>query len=111
MTYALLVYSTPGSHDLPEDQMAAVIKEYEALRAEPGYIGSGQLHPAETATTLRQANGQTLITDGPFADTKEVLGGFYLFDVADADAALAIAQRIPVLRLGGSVEVRPLVQG
>jgi hypothetical protein len=110
MHYALLVYATPGSHDLPEDQAAAVLKQYEALRDEPGYISSGQLHPPETATTLRQANGQMLATDGPFADTKEVFGGFYLFDVADVDAALAIAERIPALRLGGSVEVRPLVQ-
>jgi hypothetical protein len=110
MKYALLVYSTPGSHDLPEDQMAALIREYEALRDEPGYVTSGQLHPAETATTVRRHDGQTLTTDGPFADTKEVFGGFYLFDVADVDAALAIAEQIPVLRLGGSVEVRPLVE-
>jgi hypothetical protein len=63
------------------------------------------------ATTLRQSNGETLSTDGPFADTKEVFGGFYLFDVDDVDAALRIAERIPALRLGGSVEVRPLVEG
>jgi hypothetical protein len=110
MKYALLVYATPGSHDLPEDQAAAVLTEYEALRDEPGYISSGQLHPAETATAVRRHNGQTLTTDGPFADTKEVFGGFYLFDVADVDAALAIAERVPALRLGGSVEVRPLVE-
>ncbi len=110
MKYALLVYSEPGTHDLPEDQMAEVLGEYEALRDLPGYIASAQLHPPEMATTLRRSNGQTLTTDGPFADTKEVFGGYYLFDVADVDAASAVAERIPALRLGGSVEVRPIVE-
>jgi hypothetical protein len=110
MKYALLVYSEPGTHDLPEDEMATVLSEYMALRDEPGYLDSAQLHPAEMATTLRRQNGQTLTTDGPFADTKEVFGGYYLFDVADVDAALAIADRIPAVRLGGSVEVRPIME-
>jgi hypothetical protein len=110
MKYALLVYSEPGTHDLPEDEMATVLSEYIALRDEPGYLDSAQLHPAEMATTLRRQNGQTLTTDGPFADTKEVFGGYYVFDVADVDAALAIAERIPAVRLGGSVEVRPIME-
>jgi hypothetical protein len=111
MKYALLVYSEPGTHDLPGDQMASVLAEYEALRDEPGYLASGQLHPPDMATTLRRENGQTLVTDGPFADTKEVFGGYYVFDVPNVDVALALAERVPVLRLGGSVEVRPLVEG
>jgi len=110
MKYALLVYATPEAHDLPEDQMAAVMADYEALRAEPGYITSGQLHPADTATTVRSRDGQAFTTDGPFADTKEVFGGFYLFDVGDVDAALGLAERIPAVRLRGAVEVRPLVE-
>jgi hypothetical protein len=110
MKYALLVYSEPGTHDLPDDEMATVLSEYIALRDEPGYLDSAQLHPAEMATTLRRENGQTLTTDGPFADTKEVFGGYYVFDVADVDAALAIAERIPAVRLGGSVEVRPIME-
>ena len=110
MKYAMLVYSEPGSHDLPEDELTKVYGEYVALRDEPGYLGSGQLHPPETATTLRQRNGETVTTDGPFADTKEVFGGYYVFDVDNIDVALAIAERIPALRLGGSVEVRPLVE-
>jgi hypothetical protein len=110
MKYAMLVYSEPGSHDLPPDEFATVLGEYEALRDEPGYVDSAQLHPPEMATTVRQNNGETLTTDGPFADTKEVFGGFYLFDVDDVDAALRIAERIPAVRLGGSVEVRPLVE-
>ena len=110
MKYALLVYGEPGSHDLPEDQMAGVMAEYEALRDEPGYLASGQLHPPDMATTVRRENGQTLVTDGPFADTKEVFGGYYLFDVPNVDAALGLAERIPAVRLGGAVEVRPLVE-
>jgi hypothetical protein len=110
MKYALLVYSARDAHDLPEDEFNQVYGEYVALREAPGYVDSAQLHPAEMATTLRQHNGETLTTDGPFADTKEVFGGFYVFDVANVDEALAIAARIPALRLGGSVEVRPLME-
>lgn len=110
MKYALLVYSTPETHDLPPDEMATVLAEYQALREEPGYVASGQLHPAEMATTIRRNGGEILATDGPFADTKEVFGGFYLFDLADVDAALELAQRVPVVRLGGAVEVRPMVE-
>ena len=110
MKYALLVYSEPGTHDLPPDEMASVLAEYEALRDEPGYVASGQLHPVEMATTVRSNGGEMLATDGPFADTKEVFGGFYLFDVPDVDAALAVAERVPAVRLGGAVEVRPMVE-
>ncbi len=109
MKYALLIYSEPGSHDLPEPERQQVYGEYVALRDQPGYLGSGQLHPPETATTLRMQDGQMLTTDGPFADTKEVFGGYYLFDLENVDAALAVAGRIPAVRLGGSVEIRPLV--
>ena len=69
-----------------------------------------RLKPVETATTVRVADGEALITDGPFADTKEVFGGFYLLEADDLDGALEIAARIPAARLGGSVEVRPIVE-
>ncbi len=111
MQYAMLVYSTPGSHDLPQAEFATVMRDYEALREQPGFIASAQLHPPDMATTLRAGDGETLTTDGPFADTKEVFGGYYVFDVADLDTALEIARRIPVLRLGGAVEVRPVIVG
>jgi hypothetical protein len=62
------------------------------------------------ATTVRSNGAQMLATDGPFADTKEVFGGFYVFDVPDVDAALAIAERVPAVRLGGAVEVRPMME-
>jgi hypothetical protein len=111
MKYALLVHSTPGSHEgLPADEFDAVLRDYAALRDEPGYIDSAQLHPGEMATTVRVRDGQMLTTDGPFADTKEVFGGYYLFELPDVDTALAIAERIPVLRLGGSVEIRPVME-
>jgi hypothetical protein len=111
MKYALLVYSPPGSHeDLPDDERAAVYGEYVALRDEPGYVSSAQLHSPDMATTVRMNDGETLTTDGPFADTKEVFGGYYVFDVDNVDVVLGIAERVPAVRLGGSVEVRPVVE-
>jgi hypothetical protein len=73
-------------------------------------IGGNQLQPVETATTVRVQDGETLLTDGPFVDAKEHLGGYFLVDVDDLDRALAIAARIPAARMGGAVEVRPLVE-
>jgi hypothetical protein len=92
-----------------EDQ-AAIIDEFRAIMATPGAIGGEQLQPAESATTVRVERGETLLTDGPFMDAKEHLGGYLLVDVDDLDAALDFAARIPTARFGGAVEVRPLVQ-
>jgi hypothetical protein len=110
MKYALLIYPKPGSHETlePEDYQP-VNAEYLALREDPRCLGGAHLQSAETATTVRHSPGAALITDGPFADTKEVLGGYYVIDAADLDAALEFAGRIPAIRLGGAVEVRPLV--
>jgi hypothetical protein len=72
-------------------------------------VGGASLHPVETATTVRVQDGKTLVTDGPFADTKEVFGGFYLVEADDLDQATEIAARIPAARIGGSVEIRPVV--
>ena len=69
-----------------------------------------QLQPVETATTVRVENGETLLTDGPFVDAKEHVGGFFLVEADDLDAALELAARIPAARMGGAVEVRPLVK-
>ncbi len=110
MRYALLIYSAPGSMDhLSKDEYAAVSKEFWAVSDDPACIDGAQLQPATTATTLRERDGRTLVTDGPFADTKEVFGGYYVVDVPDLDAATAIAERIPVTRFGGAVEIRPAV--
>ena len=110
MKYALLVYTKPGAADaLPEDERNAVYGEYFALTEDPRCVGGAQLQPVETATTVRVQDGRTLTTDGPFAETKEVFGGYYIFDAADIDEALELAARVPAARLGGSVEVRPVV--
>ena len=111
MKYALLIFPKPGSHEaLGEDESRSVSAEYWAFREDPRCLGGAHLQPVETATTVRQGGGENLITDGPFADTKEVLGGYYVFEASDLDEALEVAQRIPAVRLGGAVEVRPLVE-
>lgn len=111
MRYALLIFPKPGSHEaLGPDEYRPVNAEYLALREDPRCIGGAHLQPADTATTVRYSPGEALITDGPFADTKEVLGGYYVLDASDLDEALEFVQRIPAVRLGGAVEVRPLVE-
>ncbi|HEY2258269.1 MAG TPA: YciI family protein [Solirubrobacteraceae bacterium] len=111
MKYAMLIYPKPGSHEaLGEDESKSVSAEYYALREDSRCLGGGHLQPAETATTVRHGGGENLIIDGPYADTKEVLGGYYVFDASNLDEAIEFAQRIPTVRLGGAVEVRPLVE-
>jgi hypothetical protein len=110
MKYALLIYSPPGSHELPQADSDAVMGEYMALMQDPRCVTSGQLQPVETATTVRVQDGRTLTTDGPFADTKEVFGGYYVFEAGNLDEAIELAGRVPAARLGGSVEVRPVVE-
>jgi hypothetical protein len=110
MQYALLIYTRPGAMDeLPDAEREQISAEYFAIRDEPGCVAGGQLQPVETATTVRVQDGQSLITDGPFADTNEVFAGYYLFERDNLDEVLEIAARIPAARLGGSVEVRALV--
>jgi hypothetical protein len=113
MRYALLIY--PGrareeAERLPEEEQRSILAEYLALAQEPGVLGAEQLQPPESASTVRVEGGKTLTTDGPFANTKEILGGLYLFEADNLDVALALAARVPAARLGGAVEVRPLVE-
>ena len=111
MKYALLVYADPSSFtSLNESEQQAVSAEYMALVDAPGMFGGAQLQPVETATTVRVEDGQTLTTDGPFADTKEVFGGYYLLEADNLDAAIEMASRLPAARMGGGVEVRPIVE-
>jgi hypothetical protein len=113
MQYMLLIYSgdTPEKWDsLSEDEQNAIIGEYLAISQSPGVTGGNQLQPVETATTVQVENGSMLTTDGPFAETKEALGGYYLLEADNLDAALEVAARIPAARLGGAVEVRPVVE-
>jgi hypothetical protein len=111
MKYALLIYDVPGNYDrLSDADREAVFGEYFAIRQAPGVYGGEQMLAPETATTLRVQDEETMTTDGPFADTKEFLGGFYLVEAGDLDQAIEVAKRIPAARLGGAVEIRPLVE-
>ena len=112
MKYMLLIQSggVEGFDELPENEQNAIYGEYMAISEAPGVSDGNQLQPAETATTVRVQDGKTLTTDGPFVETKEALGGYYLFEADDLDAAIEMAARIPAARLGGAVEVRPVVE-
>ena len=118
MRYMLLIHQgttpTPSNPEawatLSEDEQKQVYADYQALNQTPGVTpGEGLGEPA-TATTVRVADGKTLTTDGPFVETKEALGGFLFFDADDLDAAIELASRIPAARLGGAIEIRPIVQ-
>jgi hypothetical protein len=111
MRYALLIYEAPGSLEaLPEGQYEAMFAEYMALSNKSRFLNGARLQPVETATTVRVVDGQTLTTDGPFADTKEVFGGFCEFELDNLDEAIELAARIPAGRVGGAIEVRPFVE-
>jgi hypothetical protein len=110
MQYALMFYVEPGYGEaLPDAEREAVRADFLALTDDARYVGGAQLQSAETATCVRVTGGRTLMTDGPFADTKEVLGGFALIEAANLDEAIELAARIPITRLGGVVEIRPVV--
>ena len=110
MKYALLIYGLPEFRDIPEDQLKSVVGEYEALMDESGVLDGMQLQGTESATTVRVQNGEALLSDGPFVDAKEYLGGFYLLEADNLDEATALAARVPAARMGGAVEVRPIVE-
>ncbi len=111
MKYALLIYNQPGSHEaLSKEDYETAHGEYMALAEDARCQSGAQLQPPETATTVRVEDGRTLTTDGPFADTKEVFGGYYVFEAGDLDEAIGLAARIPAARIGGNVEVRPVVE-
>ena len=118
MKYMLLIHqgSAPTPYDqeawgrLSEDEQQAVYADYQALNQTPGVSPGLQLQPPETATTVRVENGATLTTDGPFVAIKEALGGYFVFEADDLDAAIEVASRVPAARMGGAVEVRPVVE-
>jgi hypothetical protein len=113
MKYLLQIYpgaATVEAAGLSADEQESIVREYLAIERSPGVIGGDQLQPVETATTVRVEDGEWLLTDGPFVDAKEHLGGYLLVEADDLDAALEIAARIPAARMGGAVEVRPLVE-
>jgi hypothetical protein len=105
MKYLCLVYLEPQKFNaVPDNECFAC---GEGLRERGVLLAAEPLHPVETATTVRIRNGQMLVTDGPFAETKEQLAGFYLIDATDLNDAIRIAAKIPPAR-EGSIEVRPV---
>ncbi len=113
MKYLLQIYPDMGLEEfaqLSADEQEAIVDEYLAVHASPGVVGAAQLQPVDTATTVRVQSGEMLLTDGPFMDAKEHVGGFLLVEADDLDRALDIAARIPAARMGGAVEVRPVVE-
>ena len=109
MTYLLQIYTSNQMSDyeaLPEDEQKAITAEYMAIAQTPGMLGGHQLQGPETATTVRVQDGSTLTTDGPFAETKEQLGGFWILELPDLDAALKWAEKCSAACMG-PVEVRP----
>jgi hypothetical protein len=113
MKYLLQIYSTTGPEEfarLSPHEQDAILEEYLDVSRSPGVVDGAQLQPVDTATTVRVRDGETLFTDGPFMDAKEHLGGFFLVEADDLDAALELAARVPAARMGGAVEVRPLVE-
>jgi hypothetical protein len=111
MKYMLLIYT--NENDWTTEEWQACVEESTRLTHELNdkdqYLGASPLHPVAMATSVREREGKRLITDGPFAETREQLGGYYLIDVANLDEAIDIAGRIPGVRKG-TVEIRPVVQ-
>jgi hypothetical protein len=95
---------------LSKDEQSSVFADYKAINETPGVSPGLQLESPETATTVRVEDGRTLTTDGPFVAIKEALAGYLLFEADDLDAAIELASRIPAARMGGAIEVRPIVE-
>jgi len=114
MKYLCLIYSDESQWPkLPKDQADTMMAEYgeftRSIKESGHYVGGHRLEPTGTATTLRSRNGKLSTTDGPFAETKEQLGGFYLIEARDLNDAIQVASRIPGVRFG-SIEVRPVAE-
>jgi hypothetical protein len=109
MKYALLIYGDESGEAPAEDQVMSEYFAFTESVQKSGHMQAGEaLEPVATAKTVRVRGGQTEATDGPFAETKEQLGGFYIVDCADLDEAIGIAARIPGAKWG-AIEVRPIV--
>ena len=117
MKYMLLIHqgATPilPSEEwerLSDDEKGAVYAAYKAINETPGVTPGVRMQAPETATTVRVQDGRTLTTDGPFVEIKEAIGGYLFFEADDLDSAIEVAARIPAARMGGAIEVRPLVE-
>jgi hypothetical protein len=120
MKYVLLIHqgTTPTPDDqgawgeLSEEEQKQVFADYQAINQTPGVTPNElRLGPPEAATTVRVEDDKTLTTDGPFVSTKEALGGWLVYEADDLDAAIELASRIPAARMGGGIEIRPVVGG
>jgi len=114
MQYLLTLYSQEDgwkamTKEQQEQGVAAYMAYGEALRKAGVYVGSNRLQPVATATTVRLVDGKSQVLDGPYIDSKEQLGGYFLVDAKDLDEAIGIAGRIPGARVG-TVEIRPVVE-
>jgi hypothetical protein len=118
MKYMLLIHQgdTPTPRDpeawarLSEDEQKEVYDAYRTLNETPGVSPGLQMESPETATTVRVQDGKTLTTDGPFVELKEAIGGYFFYEADDLDAAIELAARIPAARMGGAIEVRPILE-
>ena len=111
MKYMLLVYMDEGAMSDAEREHCYIESAQltQELNAKGQYVAAGPLHPTSTATSVRVRDGNRLVTDGPFAETREQLGGYYIVNAKDLDEAIAIAERIPPARLG-TIEIRPVLE-
>jgi hypothetical protein len=115
MKYMLLIHQgttplpgTPEWDGLSAEEQGQVYADYQGINETAGVTPGARLGAPEMATTVRVQGGETLTTDGPFAETKEALGGYLFLEADDLDAAIELAARIPAARMGGAIEVRPL---
>lgn len=111
MKYMLLVYLDEQAMSESEREHCYIESAQLArdLSASGNYLAAGPLHPVSTATSVRVRNGKRLVTDGPFAETREQLGGYYLIEAKDLNEAMSIAERVPVSKVG-TIEIRPVLE-
>jgi hypothetical protein len=114
MKYVMLIHHGDEDPDawerMSQEEQAEVSRGYQAINQTPGVTPGLWMQPPEAATTVRVQDGRTLTTDGPFAAVKEALGGYFILEADDLDAAIEVASRVPAARLAGAVEVRPVVE-
>jgi hypothetical protein len=118
MKYMLMIHqgTTPTPLDpeawatLSAGEQQEIYAAYKAVNETPGVTPGNGLQSPETATTVRVQDGKTITTDGPFVDTKESINGYLIYEAGDLDAAIALAAQIPAARLGGAIEVRPVME-
>jgi hypothetical protein len=115
MQYMLLIYNDEKAVEkMSQQERGALFQQYgeftEGIRKSGAFKAGDPLQPARTAATVRGQNGKTVTTDGPFAETREQLGGYYIVEAKNLDEAISIAGRIPSVRIGGTIEVRPILE-